>query len=81
MVKKRPQLLAQEVLVVWRDQIIKLDQSYQVSGCLKLSADGGWGKKVYINILFYLFISGGQHRFSDMRDDDSLFSKFFGGFK
>lgn len=26
-------------------------------------------------------ISGGQHPFSDMRDDDSLFSKFFGGFK
>ncbi|TDH03982.1 hypothetical protein EPR50_G00147800 [Perca flavescens] len=26
-------------------------------------------------------ISGGQNPFSDMRDDDSLFSKFFGGFK
>ncbi|KAI3358677.1 hypothetical protein L3Q82_015084 [Scortum barcoo] len=26
-------------------------------------------------------IPGGQHPFSDMRDDDSLFSKFFGGFK
>lgn len=25
--------------------------------------------------------SGGQRPFSDMRDDDSLFSKFFGGFK
>lgn len=26
-------------------------------------------------------ISGGQHPFSDMRDDASFFSKFFGGFK
>ncbi|KAM6899935.1 HCLS1-associated protein X-1 [Xenentodon cancila] len=26
-------------------------------------------------------LSGAPHRFSDMRDDDSLFSKFFGGFK
>ncbi|XP_070778150.1 HCLS1-associated protein X-1 [Enoplosus armatus] len=26
-------------------------------------------------------VPGGQHPFSDMRDDDSLFSKFFGGFK
>ncbi|KAM9340483.1 HCLS1-associated protein X-1 [Symphorus nematophorus] len=26
-------------------------------------------------------IPGGQHSFSDMRDDDSFFSKFFGGFK
>ncbi|XP_044028575.1 HCLS1-associated protein X-1 [Siniperca chuatsi] len=26
-------------------------------------------------------ISDGQHPFSDLRDDDSLFSKFFGGFK
>lgn len=26
-------------------------------------------------------LPGDRHRFSDMRDDDSLFSKFFGGFK
>lgn len=26
-------------------------------------------------------VPGGQHPFSDLRDDDSLFSKFFGGFK
>lgn len=39
------------------------------------------GGIVYINVLCFFSFSGGQQRFSDMRDDDSLFSKFFGEFK
>lgn len=31
--------------------------------------------------VLHVCIPGGGHLFSDLRDDDSLFSKFFGGFK
>lgn len=34
-------------------------------------------KKVFI----FGFLPGDPHHFSDLRDDDSLFSRFFGGFK
>lgn len=42
-------------------------------------------KCILISLIHFLCIlvsiSGGQHPFSDLRDDDSLFSKFFGGFR
>lgn len=33
------------------------------------------------HVFIFAFLPGDPHRFSDLRDDGSLFSRFFGGFK